>query len=123
VAAGVSSGVVGTAKPGDPFTRAARSALRGDVRVVVFGHTHEALAAEFREGLYVNSGAWANLVRLPADPQRKTVEAWLSKIADNTFERTASPTYVLVEPAGQGVKVSLNLWTEGGGRPLWAKSI
>src|SRR5262249_39912344 len=108
---------------GDPFARAARSALTGDVRVVVYGHTHEAMIAELAEGIYVNSGAWANLVRLPADTKRDAVVAWLEGIADNTFERTSRPTYVLVEPAEPGVTVSLNLWTDGRGRPLWQKRI
>jgi UDP-2,3-diacylglucosamine pyrophosphatase LpxH len=107
----------------DPFARAARSKLCGDVKVVMFGHTHKALTAEFPEGLYVNSGAWANLVRLPSSAEREVILAWLGAIADNSFARTASPTYALVEPAGQGVTVSLNLWTEGGGQTLWAKSI
>jgi UDP-2,3-diacylglucosamine pyrophosphatase LpxH len=109
--------------PDDPFAHAARSALVGEVQVVVFGHTDEALTAEFREGLYVNSGAWADLVRLPADAQRATIEGWLDGIADNSFERTPQPTYVLVEPTGQGASVSLNLWTERGGQLLCQKRL
>jgi UDP-2,3-diacylglucosamine pyrophosphatase LpxH len=77
------SGAPLTARPGDPFSRAAQAALVGEVRVVVFGHTHEALATEFPGGVYVNSGAWANLVRLPAGSQRQAVEKWLRAYPDN----------------------------------------
>jgi predicted phosphodiesterase len=111
------------AQSGDPFSHAAQAALVGDVRIVVFGHTHEALVAEFREGIYVNSGAWANVVRLPASADRKSIVAWLKGIENNSFEVTAAPTYVLVEPGGSGVTVSLNQWTQNGKRSLWSKHI
>jgi UDP-2,3-diacylglucosamine pyrophosphatase LpxH len=117
------SALLPAARPSDPLVRSAKSKLRGNVKLVVFGHTHEALVAESAEGVYVNSGAWANLVRLPTSPKRKEVLAWLEQIAENRFELTASPTYVLVEPDGDCAKVSLNLWTEKGGQSLWTKRI
>jgi len=95
---------------------------KGKVKLVVFGHTHEALKTEFKEGLYVNSGTWADLVALPKDG-RDAMKSWLDSVATNTFQRTTYPTYVTVEPAGGGVSVSLNLWTDTGGRPLWQKNI
>ncbi len=100
----------------------ARSRLTGDVRLVVFGHTHEALKTEFPEGLYVNSGTWADLVALPQNGRAEIVK-WLDEVAANTFKRTAYPTYVRIEPAGTGVSVSLNLWNDAGEQPLWAKNI
>jgi UDP-2,3-diacylglucosamine pyrophosphatase LpxH len=60
----------------------ARSRLRGDVKLVIFGHTHEALKAEFAEGVYVNSGTWSNLVQMPASNDRSILE-WLRSLSDN----------------------------------------
>jgi UDP-2,3-diacylglucosamine pyrophosphatase LpxH len=100
----------------------ARSRLKGEVKLVVFGHTHEALKTEFTEGLYVNCGTWADLVALPRD-SREAMLKWLDDVIANKFERTAYPTYVRIEPASRGVDVSLNLWTVGGEKRLWAKNI
>lgn len=99
--------------------------LGGDVKVVVYGHTHEALKTEFPEGkgVYVNTGTWANLVRMPRN-SKKAILAWLDEVVDNSFERTSYPTYVRIEPEGtSGVKVSAHHWTPGGGELLWQKSI
>jgi hypothetical protein len=108
--------------PHNPAAIGARSRLMGDVKLVVFGHTHEALKTEFAEGLYVNCGTWADLVALPRD-DRDAMLRWLYDVAANKFERTAYPTYVKIEPASSGVDVSLNLWTDAGEKRLWAKNI
>lgn len=101
----------------------AQSRLKeSNIKVVVFGHTHEALKTEFKEGLYVNSGTWADLVGLPQNG-REAMLSWLDSIAANTFERKSHPTYVTIEPSGGGVAVSLNLWTDAGERTLWKKNI
>lgn len=109
--------------PHNAAAAGARKRLAGSaVKLVVFGHTHEALKTEFDEGLYVNSGTWADLITLPRGG-RDAMLSWLDSIATNTFERKPYPTYVTVEPAGGGVSVSLNLWTDAGERPLWQKNI
>jgi UDP-2,3-diacylglucosamine pyrophosphatase LpxH len=97
--------------------------LKGDVKVVVFGHTHEALTATFPEGVYINGGAWANLVKLPSGADPSSLVNWFQGIADNTFERTSFPTFVRVASEGGGVSVGLNAWTETGERRLWGGSI
>jgi hypothetical protein len=108
--------------PHNPAAIGARSRLAGDVKLVVFGHTHEALKTEFSEGLYVNCGTWADLVALPRD-DREAMQKWLHDVAANKFERTAYPTYVKIRPASGGIDVSLNLWTDAGEKQLWAKNI
>jgi UDP-2,3-diacylglucosamine pyrophosphatase LpxH len=100
----------------------AHSRLQANVKVVVFGHTHEALKAEFAEGIYVNSGTWADLIALPQGGHAAMLK-WLDDVAANSFERTAYPTYVKLEPVGNGISVSLNLWSNVGERILWAKDI
>jgi hypothetical protein len=108
----------------DPTARYARQNwLKGDVKVVVFGHTHEALTATFPEGEYVNGGAWANLVKLPPGADNAALLKWFQGITDNTFERTSFPTFVRLAPEGAGVSVSLNAWTAAGEKPLWKSSL
>jgi hypothetical protein len=97
--------------------------LKGDVKAVVFGHTHEALAATFPEGVYVNGGAWANLVKLPPGANTDALLRWFQGIADNTFERTSFPTFVRIAPEGAGAAVSLNAWGAAGEKKLWGSSI
>jgi UDP-2,3-diacylglucosamine pyrophosphatase LpxH len=107
--------------PQNPFCIRAKAQLRGDVRIVVFGHTHEALKTELVNGVYINSGAWANLIGMPTDA--RDLSAWLETIVDNSFRRTSFPTYVKVEPEGQGVSASLNLWDSTEEKVLWRRTI
>lgn len=100
----------------------AKSRFEGDIRVVVFGHTHEALKTEFKEGLYLNSGAWANLIEMPRGDD-KVLEQWLEKIAANQFDVTSFPTYVKLAPQGRGITASLNAWTGGKEQVLWQKGV
>ena len=90
--------------------------------MVIFGHTHEALKTEFENGVYVNSGTWANLIDLPKDVRSEMLE-WLKKLADNEFEKTAFPTFIELEPVTSGVDVSLNSWSVKGAEQLWTKNI
>jgi len=108
--------------PNNPAAIGARTRLEGDVKVVVFGHTHEALKTEFTEGLYVNSGTWADMVALPQNGREEMLK-WLDAVAHNDFERTAYPTYIKIKPIRSGISVSLNLWTDVGEQQLWAKNI
>jgi len=95
----------------------------GKVKVVIYGHTHEALKTEFDDGcLYVNSGAWANLVKLPKSKDFAELFRWSRKLADNTFERTAFPTFVRIDPSDGGVIVGLHLW-KAKDEELWKKDI
>jgi UDP-2,3-diacylglucosamine pyrophosphatase LpxH len=113
------------AGPGDDAgARYARDNLfRGDVKVVVFGHSHEALMATFPEGVYVNSGAWANLVRLPVGTDLVPLQRWLTGLADNTFERTSHLTFVRLAPDGDGAAITLNAWTDAGERELRRETV
>jgi UDP-2,3-diacylglucosamine pyrophosphatase LpxH len=108
--------------PANPAAKGARSRLLGDVQVVVFGHTHEALKTEFCEGLYVNSGTWANLIEMP-EAKTEALLAWVEMLSNNSFEVTANPTFVQIEPNREGVAVSLRSWGQVGPRTLWTKSV
>ncbi|HEV7397525.1 MAG TPA: metallophosphoesterase [Pyrinomonadaceae bacterium] len=108
--------------PSDMAARGARLLLRGDVKVVVFGHTHEALKTEFAEGLYVNAGTWANLIRMP-QANSEALLAWANGLSTNSFEITSNPTFVQIDPHPEGVTVSLKGWTEAGQNTLWTTTI
>lgn len=108
--------------PENIAAKGAKTRFEGDVKVVVFGHTHEALKTEFDDRVYVNSGTWANLVELPQDAGPDMLK-WLQDLADNKFEKTAFPTFVQITPTGQGVDVSLNSWSLKGANTLWNKNI
>ncbi len=100
----------------------ARERLKGDIKVVVFGHTHRPLKNEFEGGgLYLNSGAWANQITLPGPAD--DVSEWISKIRSNSeLNRAAFPTYVTLTAEDGGATASLNVW-EGAERSLWRKHI
>jgi UDP-2,3-diacylglucosamine pyrophosphatase LpxH len=53
----------------DPeYTNAATELLKGGFRYVLFGHTHLAKKIELQPGsFYLNSGTWADLMRLPPE--------------------------------------------------------
>jgi UDP-2,3-diacylglucosamine pyrophosphatase LpxH len=108
-------------RPNDARARDARKRLVGNVKIVVFGHTHEALKTEFPEGLYLNSGTWATLLRLPAGAAQHA--EWLESLVNNDFERETFLTYILITPCAGGVSASLNLWTGDREDTLWAKTI
>ncbi len=100
----------------------AQKKIRGDVQIVVFGHTHSALKREFTENtVYVNSGAWANLIELPSESSG--FSAWLERIATNQFDRTSFPTYITLAPASGGANLSLAHWSAKGEQVLWSKTI
>jgi UDP-2,3-diacylglucosamine pyrophosphatase LpxH len=108
--------------PQDPAAKGARSRFNGQVRVVIFGHTHEALKTEFSEGLYINSGTWANLIRMP-NTDSDSLLKWYQQLATNTFEITFDPTFVQIEPTQDGALVSLNRWSHTGTNSLWQKVV
>jgi UDP-2,3-diacylglucosamine pyrophosphatase LpxH len=96
--------------------------LTGKVKVVVFGHTHRPLKTEFEGGgLYLNSGAWANQITLPAPADN--LSDWMSRIRTNSDQnRAAFPTYITLTAEDGGATASLNVW-EGAERSLWRKHI
>jgi hypothetical protein len=50
------------------YLEAARVLAKGDLRYVVFGHTHQAKKIEFEPGRwYLNSGTWADVLRFPIE--------------------------------------------------------
>lgn len=89
---------------------AARGMIEAKVaRVVVMGHTHLRRDVPFGEGRYLNTGTWADLIRVKkSDPflqdseaGRAALLAWLRRLVTNDLEgiRLPDPTYADVRVA------------------------
>jgi len=102
--------------------QSALNRLTGDVKAVIYGHTHRPLKSEFKgRGLYINSGAWANQITLPLPDE--DIGEWMSRVLTNDdFNRSAFPTYIVLAPDSNGVTVSLNVWEDAEGT-LWKTHI
>ncbi|MCG8489015.1 MAG: hypothetical protein MI756_16195, partial [Chromatiales bacterium] len=70
---------------GKPYREAAAELVRSGFRTVIFGHTHHAVRETIdvgtHQGIYVNTGTWADLVRVP--------ESIGDVLQDNEARRTA----------------------------------
>jgi UDP-2,3-diacylglucosamine pyrophosphatase LpxH len=108
----------------EEWTEAARLAAKYKVSAVIIGHTH---AARFRQDeglLYVNTGTWIGLMRLPSASAPD--ETWLAFLEELRKNKALLPerqklapierrfTAVLLEPHAEGgAAVSLVEWKDG----------
>lgn len=87
-----------------------------DAQVVVMGHTHQ--AREVREkglAIYINTGTWADLVRIPTEVLAANeagwaaLEAWLKNLYLDRKVRELRPTWaeIRVEPDGEVTSAEL----------------
>ena len=99
-----------------PYFQAASELARGELRHVVFGHTHLARNVALPSGgRYLNSGTWADVMRVPdavlgPDPKRARA-ALKDLVADIRARRFQSliwqrPTYARLEVEGDHVKAA-----------------
>lgn len=77
---------------------------RADVRCVVLGHSHLARDVELAGGRrYLNTGTWANLLRIPGDvvadrsEDHRALAAWLDQLRDNRLDTWFRPTYARLD--------------------------
>jgi hypothetical protein len=96
----------------------------GVARVVVMGHTHLARDIDLPGGgRYLNTGTWADLLRLDkalladSDDAREALSAWLRKLAEDRLDsiRDHMPRYADVEVDDAGVVRSARLRKHGAG--------
>lgn len=104
--------------PAEQYGKAARRIIKsakGDIKVVVMGHTHLARRIEFPEGgTYINTGTWADIIRVPsaalADGERAdmALEAFLLGLKQGRG-RTCVPTYadLRIEADGRASRAQL----------------
>lgn len=103
-----------TDREDETYLNPARTLAKRGYRVVVFGHTHLVKQVEIEGAplgsLYLNSGTWADIIRLPAslfEPDERKAKNELAVFADdlanNHLEnwRTQIPTFVRIDLDGE----------------------
>jgi UDP-2,3-diacylglucosamine pyrophosphatase LpxH len=81
-------------------------------RVVICGHTHAAREHRPAEDrVYINTGTWIDLMRLPELDDDKLWKAWIDELEQDRIERFSKPTYAEVTADG----AFLREWTGSGG--------
>jgi hypothetical protein len=55
--------------------------------IAITGHTHAAKFIEHPAGIYINSGTWQDLVRIPADLSETALAAWLLDLQNDKIPR------------------------------------
>ena len=110
------------------YLRAAQAAVRRGFRVVVFGHTHAVKRVRLGENgaaVYLNTGAWADLMRFPEavlsgaqEQARGQLERFSQDLEDNRTDRYREqiPTFARIDLEGQELKsADVYLFSEPGG--------
>jgi UDP-2,3-diacylglucosamine pyrophosphatase LpxH len=101
----------------DDVSGAVTFVLQQGIDLAIQGHTHSARANTLAQGLYINSGTWAHLLRLP--PSQAPDKEWreflqsISRGGDHGFLR---PTFVHVTCSGANGRTSAALmqWHNSG---------
>jgi UDP-2,3-diacylglucosamine pyrophosphatase LpxH len=91
--------------------------LNKGANLVIHGHTHAAKAYKVGRGLYLNTGTWGQLMRLPS--KKASQKEWSTFIEDLRGNRVASfprPTFARVSRRGAQTSALLCEWTDG--RPV-----
>jgi UDP-2,3-diacylglucosamine pyrophosphatase LpxH len=94
-----------------------RPVYEGGADLVVHGHTHSAKLCALEGGLYINTGTWGQLLRLP--PSYENDESWesfLDLLRKNDVECSSRPTFARVrhEPGGSVTTAALLQWRRQG---------
>lgn len=83
--------------------------------LVAHGHTHSAKSYPVGEGLYLNSGTWGQLTKLP--DSQAPAEVWadfLSQLKEGRAETFTRPTFLRVKEVDGKTKAALFEWQDGG---------
>lgn len=88
--------------------------LRNGSNLLIHGHTHSAKAYKVDDGLYLNSGTWARLIKLPAsDGDKQVWSSFIKSIEDKSYVTLERPTYVRVTLEDQSTtRAALYLWPQ-----------
>ena len=103
----------------DELDEPVRGAIADGAIVVIAGHTHLARAVSYDGGYYLNTGTWANLMRIPAyfrgaafHEHARSLKEYLEKPKEapaelRPFQRL---TYADVDLRGSGFRAELREW-------------
>lgn len=100
-------------KPDDGFRAISRLIELGN-HLVIHGHTHAAKAYRVGQGLYLNSGTWAQLMRLPASEASE--EEWLEflrRLDSGKGDSFPRPTFIRVRAYAGATHAELCGWADG----------
>jgi UDP-2,3-diacylglucosamine pyrophosphatase LpxH len=107
------------------YLDAARELAKGNIRYVIFGHTHQAKQVDLGDGRwYLNSGTWADVLRFPLEilnlPDAEALvhlQAFVDQMKAGNFTNLTlfQPTYVRLDIDDNG-KVSKAELCEAAGR-------
>lgn len=82
--------------------------------LVVHGHTHSAKAYRVDDGLYLNSGTWGQLMRLPESDAEDS--AWAEFLGGLELGKAkmgfALPTFIRVSKVNSGTRAALYRWED-----------
>jgi len=94
----------------DPVTRLIE--LGNDL--VINGHTHSAKAYKVGKGLYLNSGTWGQLMRLPSiEASDEEWKQFLNVLSNGEADSFSRPTFARITAQGDDAKAMLCEWSEG----------
>jgi UDP-2,3-diacylglucosamine pyrophosphatase LpxH len=107
--------------PDGDYTSDLEFLLRNRADLLIHGHTHSAKAYQVGDGMYLNSGTWARLLRLPEASSDEIVwNKFLESIENKSYEVVEKPTYVRVTlEADKTTKAALHLWPQEEPLALW----
>lgn len=114
---------IGAAQDGDTaqYGSAAERMIadsQGDIQTVVMGHTHRARhTGDAERASYINTGTWADIIRVPASALENGADRELSKFLRDLFKDTRpdiAPTYadLRIDGDGNASKAWLAEWKE-----------
>lgn len=96
----------------DEYLGPARKLAQGGFSTVVFGHTHLAKALPMGSATYLNTGTWADLMRLPEkvyrgpeDEGRAALAQFIDDVRENRIDdfRRQVPTFAMIDLDGGAV--------------------
>ncbi|HEV7915030.1 MAG TPA: hypothetical protein VGP22_14780, partial [Albitalea sp.] len=98
----------------DTYLKPAKAAARKDFKVIVYGHTHLAkrVALDVGDAVYLNTGTWADLLRVPeavlGDDEaaaRRQLEAFVDDLDHARLDgwRCQMPTFARIDLDGDSV--------------------
>jgi UDP-2,3-diacylglucosamine pyrophosphatase LpxH len=108
----------------DDSTNYLRPVFKGGADIVIHGHTHSAKACVVEGGIYINTGTWGRLLRLPKGYDSDEVwHDFLRLLRANDVECFARPTLARVqhEPGREATTAELLEWQQAGPKTLAAR--
>jgi hypothetical protein len=119
------------------YSTPARAAADRGFQLVIYGHTHLAKKVELNgsrgEALYLNTGTWADLIRIPdavfgedSESARLALDGFVADLERDEVSRwrRAAPTYALVELDGDVVvKADVYFQDEKGSEPITTRGL